>query len=52
MPLDFAPASLTNHFLMAMPGLQDAIISRSVVYLCGHNEHGAPGLVSAEVFAP
>lgn len=41
----FAPTNLTNHFLIAMPGLQDAIFSRSVVYLCEHNEHGALGLV-------
>ncbi len=42
---DFAPTNLTNHFLIAMPGLQDAIFSRSVVYLCEHNERGALGLV-------
>ena len=42
---DFAPTNLTNHFLIAMPGLQDAVFSRSVVYLCEHNAHGALGLV-------
>ena len=42
---DFAPTNLTNHFLIAMPGLQDAIFSRSVVYLCEHSERGALGLV-------
>ena len=45
MPGDFAPINLTNHFLIAMPGLQDEIFSRSVVYMCQHNEHGALGLV-------
>jgi putative transcriptional regulator len=45
MPADFAFTNLTNHFLIAMPGLQDAVFSRSVVYLCEHNEHGALGLV-------
>jgi putative transcriptional regulator len=45
MPGDFAPTNLTNHFLIAMPGLQDAIFSRSVVFVCEHNEHGALGLV-------
>jgi putative transcriptional regulator len=42
---DFAPTNLTNHFLIAMPGLQDEVFSRSVVYICEHSEHGALGLV-------
>jgi putative transcriptional regulator len=45
MPADFASTNLTNHFLIAMPGLQDAVFSRSVVYVCEHNERGALGLV-------
>src|SRR5665647_353029 len=45
MPGDFALTNLTNHFLIAMPGLQDAIFSRSVVYVCEHSERGALGLV-------
>jgi putative transcriptional regulator len=45
MSADFALTNLTNHFLIAMPGLQDAVFSRSVVYVCEHNEHGALGLV-------
>jgi putative transcriptional regulator len=45
MPVDFAPANLTNHFLIAMPSLQDEIFSRSVVYVCEHNARGALGLV-------
>lgn len=45
MPGDFAPTNLTNHFLIAMPGLQDEVFCRSVVYVCEHNEHGALGLV-------
>lgn len=45
MPADFAPTNLTNHFLIAMPGLQDKIFGRSVVYVCEHTEHGALGLV-------
>ena len=40
-----APINLTNHFLIAMPGLDDAIFGRSVVYLCEHSERGALGLV-------
>jgi putative transcriptional regulator len=42
---DSAPINLTNHFLIAMPGLEDAIFSRSVVYVCEHSERGALGLV-------
>ena len=42
---DFALTNLTNHFLIAMPGLTDDIFSRSVVYLCEHSERGALGLV-------
>lgn len=45
MPADFALTNLTNHFLIAMPSLQDAIFSRSVVYVCEHSERGALGLV-------
>lgn len=37
--------NLTNHFLIAMPGLEDASFSRSVVYVCEHSERGALGLV-------
>ncbi len=42
---DFAPINLTNHFLIAMPGLEDASFARSVVYVCEHSERGALGLV-------
>lgn len=42
---DFALTNLTNHFLIAMPGLTDDVFSRSVVYLCEHSARGALGLV-------
>ena len=45
MPGDFTFTNLTNHFLIAMPGLKDEIFSRSVVFVCEHSEHGALGLV-------
>ena len=45
MPTDSAPTNLTNHFLIAMPGLQDELFARSVVYLCEHSQRGALGLV-------
>ena len=37
--------SLRNHFLIAMPGLEDANFARTVVYICEHNEDGAMGIV-------
>lgn len=37
--------SLTNHFLIAMPGMQDPNFSRTVTYVCEHTEHGAMGIV-------
>lgn len=37
--------ALAHHFLIAMPGLQDGVFGRSVVYVCEHSERGALGLV-------
>ncbi|MGF1760174.1 YqgE/AlgH family protein [Photobacterium sagamiensis] len=37
--------NLTNHFLVAMPGMQDPHFKRGVIYVCEHNEEGAMGLV-------
>lgn len=37
--------SLENHFLVAMPSLEDSYFSRSVTYICEHNENGAMGIV-------
>jgi len=45
MSADSAPTNLTNHFLIAMPGLQDELFGQSVVYLCEHSQRGALGLV-------
>jgi putative transcriptional regulator len=42
---DSAPINLTNHFLIAMPGLEDALFGKSVVYVCEHTSRGALGLV-------
>lgn len=38
-------SSLTNHFLIAMPTLQDPNFAQTVTYLCEHNEEGALGIV-------
>jgi putative transcriptional regulator len=45
MPAESSTINLTHHFLIAMPGLEDASFSRSVVYLCEHSSRGALGLV-------
>jgi putative transcriptional regulator len=45
MANDSGPTNLTNHFLIAMPGLQDPLFVNSVVYLCEHSPRGALGLV-------
>ncbi len=39
------PINLTHHFLIAMPGMEDATFAKSVVYLCEHTERGALGIV-------
>lgn len=40
-----AAINLTNHFLIAMPALQDGLFGKSVVYVCEHSTRGALGLV-------
>ena len=45
MAADSALITLTTHFLIAMPRLEDEQFSRSVVYLCDHSERGALGLI-------
>ncbi|MGD8557871.1 MAG: YqgE/AlgH family protein [Chromatiales bacterium] len=40
-----ALTNLTNHFLIAMPGLQDPNFEKSVTYICEHSEDGAMGIV-------
>ncbi len=39
------PLRLNNQFLIAMPSLEDPNFSRSVTYICQHNEEGAMGIV-------
>jgi len=36
---------LTNHFLLAMPGMSDDLFVGSVVYVCQHSPNGAMGLI-------
>ena len=42
---DAQSINLTNHFLIAMPGMDDGTFARSVVYVCEHSERGALGLI-------
>ncbi|GAB2188513.1 YqgE/AlgH family protein [Sessilibacter sp. MAH2] len=42
---DLSTLSLANHFLIAMPGLNDPNFSHSITYICEHNKDGAMGLV-------
>lgn len=45
MAQDPASINLTNHFLIAMPGMEDGTFAKSVVYVCEHSERGALGLI-------
>ncbi len=45
MSADSASIDLTHHFLIAMPGLEDALFGRSVIYMCEHSPKGAMGLI-------
>lgn len=37
--------NLTNHFLIAMPGLDDPTFARTVAYVCQHTSEGALGII-------
>ncbi len=37
--------NLTHHFLIAMPNMADPYFSKSLTYICEHNEQGALGIV-------
>ena len=45
MSSDTHTLNLTNHFLIAMPGLNDDWFGKSVVFMCEHTPKGALGLV-------
>ena len=38
-------ANLTDHFLIAMPNMADPYFSRTLTYICEHNDQGALGVV-------
>jgi len=37
--------NLTHHFLIAMPAMADTCFSKTLTYICEHNEQGALGIV-------
>lgn len=37
--------NLTDHFLIAMPAMQEGVFAGTLTYICEHNEHGALGIV-------
>jgi putative transcriptional regulator len=40
-----ASVNLTHHFLIAMPSMADPYFSKTLTYICEHNDQGALGLV-------
>lgn len=44
-PSSSSAASLRDHFLIAMPSLNDGYFSHAVTYICDHDAEGALGLV-------
>ena len=40
-----ASGFLDDQFLIAMPGMKDERFTRSVIYVCAHNDEGAMGLI-------
>ncbi len=40
---------LDGQFLVAMPGMKDDRFSKTVIYLCAHNDEGAMGLIINQV---
>lgn len=42
---ELVPGSLCDHFLIAMPSMQDTSFAHSVTYICEHSSEGAMGIV-------
>src|SRR6516225_8853112 len=40
-----ARASLSHHFLIAMPNMADPHFANTLIYICEHNDQGALGIV-------
>jgi putative transcriptional regulator len=39
-----APASLSGHYLLALPGIGDPRFEKAVIAMCAHDDHGALGI--------
>ena len=39
------PVNLTRHFLIAMPAMTDPHFSKTLTFICEHNDQGALGVV-------
>jgi putative transcriptional regulator len=42
---DMSKFDLTNHFLIAMPAMQEGFFAGTLTYICEHDQNGALGLV-------
>lgn len=42
---ELTPGSLRDHFLIAMPGLNESSFAHTVTYICEHSDKGAMGVV-------
>lgn len=42
---ELTPGSLLDHFLIAMPSLNDSSFAHTVTYICEHSEKGAMGVI-------
>lgn len=45
VPITAPALNLANHFLIAMPSMEDPVFGGTVVYVCEHNENGVLGVV-------
>jgi len=45
MAASVSSINLTNHFLIAMPNMADPYFSKTLTYVCEHNDQGALGIV-------
>ena len=45
MTASVSSINLTNHFLIAMPNMADPYFSKTLTYVCEHNDQGALGIV-------
>lgn len=49
-PTETADGFMTGRLLVAMPYMNDARFSQAVIYICGHDDQGAIGLICNKIF--